>query len=102
MPDGGLLRIPNNEPNRMTKTAETRRPIRPSNSLFEVHARFAVDVAAAADAAAADVSVSRATTLATTCTPSILPTHWVALSSPRGMDAISQGSDVSEACFSIR
>ena len=50
----GLRRIPNSEPNSITKMAETRRPIRPSNSLSEVHAGLAVNVAGSADDAAAD------------------------------------------------
>ena len=67
-----MLRIPNNEPNSMTKMAETRRPIRPSKSLSERHAGVVSTVAAAAEA---DGSASRRTTLAMARISSCLPTH---------------------------
>lgn len=53
-PEIGLRRIPNSEPSSMTKMAETRRPVRPSKPLSEVHAGLAVNVAASGDDAAAD------------------------------------------------
>ena len=67
----------------MTKMAETRRPIRPSKSLSEVHAGCAVNAAAAA----ADGSVPRTTRLATACTPSNPPAHEAVLGLPTAIEA---------------
>ena len=72
VPKDGMLRIPNNEPNSMTKMAEMRRPIRPSKSFSEVHAGVVANAAAAADG---DASASRAMTLAMACIPSFPPAH---------------------------
>lgn len=81
-----MLAIPNNELNSMTKTAETRKPIRPSKSLSERHAGVVGTVAAAADA---DGSASRRTTLAMACIASFLPAHWAAPIVVGDIDAIT-------------